>query len=84
MKLCNYNYNIMSLNLFGIVKTTFNYEYSSETTREAIIISPPKYSPMMSLLAKSWEKIFMNSVSIAVIAYELFPDEGHMLIEFSG
>jgi|GEM_PF-6384645 len=86
MNLCNYNYNIMSLNLFGISTNTFIYEDYPRSGMEVIIISVLKYysPPYLTFYKRYSENALKNQWNLAKIAYHLLALEKTMKIKFSG
>jgi len=70
MNLCNYNYNIMSLNLLGIFTITPHYKFYYDPDSVIITISPLIYNfySLLDLEKKSWWE-FRNFLNVAKTAY---------------
>jgi hypothetical protein len=85
MNLCNYNYNIMSLNLFGISTTTFKYEFLPELGIKTITISSSKFLvvPYLRFYKSKLEKEFKNQWDFTKNTYHLFAFEKIMEIKFA-
>jgi len=95
MKLCNYNYNIMSMNLLGIFTITHHYKFYRDPDLEVITISPLiyKFTSYLDFDKERWWD-FRNFLNVAKIAcppsftekiiYRLSNPKKTMRIEFSG
>jgi len=84
MDFCNYNCNIMALNLLDISTTTFRHGYHVGSGAEVLIIESSKFNtvPFLAIFKRNRAKEFKNQWNFLKITYHLFAMEKIMEIRF--